>query len=623
MRRVLLGALLALVLAPAARADTLVPVHAVSGKGVATCLRATGVPGGLAQWRPGGVALLSGTTELERVRLGQVAACPEAAAAPGGAAVVAAIPGRGRSVRAAVREPGGAFGAPVRLRRGGGTNLAAAVAVSQAGHAVVAWAQRRGAELKERYRVLVARRAPGGSFGPVEALTGWQEGNGFRTPEVVAATDAAGAATVAWFLPLPLSPRTGDRTAVEAASAAPGARFAVQRVATTEVLTRPALAVAADGWALLAHDGYGGVSTYERAPGATRFTRVLSARDTASGSPVVAVRDGGGGLVAWRSGIGATAGVGAAVRAGAGPFGAPREVAEDVTSVSDFGGAGAVIVTTGAPLELGNESLRGALAPDGRALLAWGGSRAAPGSAVTARSAAGTLAAGFGASQEVGGRILDVNGVAPVFLPDGRAALAWTDNAGRYFSSFPSGHGTLHLAVEGSGAIAAPAPPRLTLRARPVQRRFPFQSPVVTAGCDRPCELRVAPAGEEAAVTATLTAAGSMRLVVPSRRRRVRVRVQAAARGGSAVARASVLVRVVRWRTAEPARHAYYSVEGVSRRGGLFDAGDRGAWRVVEGKGRTSFTVRLRPRGRVRWVQVEPISVGGPQAPRPVTVRVR
>jgi hypothetical protein len=193
---------------------------------------------------------------------------------------------------------------------------------------------------------------------------------------------------------------------------------------------RATLAVAPDGRAVAAYEGVDSVRAYERAPGAARFTTALPPQQ--GGAPVVAVRDGGGALIAWRSdGRDPTAGFVATVRTAAGPFGQPQEIAPDVSTFSAFDGLFYAFSGSGPfpPPDDGNAALKVALAPDGRALLAWGGGEQSR-AAVTPRIAAGTLDAGFGTPQRLGGPVRDANGVAPLFLADGRAALAWTDNSG-------------------------------------------------------------------------------------------------------------------------------------------------------------------------------------------------
>lgn len=116
--------------------------------GVATCLRATGAPGELVRWTPGGIELLhadsSGLTPIETVRLGRGrgSSCPLIAAQPNGAAVAALLQSdlRDSRVSVALRDPDGHFGPPVSLPVGRGMGAefdSIAVAVSPRGDAVV------------------------------------------------------------------------------------------------------------------------------------------------------------------------------------------------------------------------------------------------------------------------------------------------------------------------------------------------------------------------------------------------------------------------------------------------------------------------------------------------------
>src|SRR5687768_17744784 len=145
--------------------------------GIATCLRAPGA-GDLALYGRGGVDLRAagdaGAAPVPAVRIRRLTECAAVATAPGGAGVVAgAVRGDPPEIRAAVRDPGGAFGAPARLGTGAVFGSSVSAAVSPAGHAVVAWAQVRGEphpRRPARFRIVAARRAPGGAFGPVEPL---------------------------------------------------------------------------------------------------------------------------------------------------------------------------------------------------------------------------------------------------------------------------------------------------------------------------------------------------------------------------------------------------------------------------------------------------------------------
>jgi hypothetical protein len=512
---------------------------------------------------------------------------------------------------------------------------------------------------------VVARRRPGGTFAAIEPLTPWRRGDPFTTfgarASVTAAMSAGGVATIAWALPRPDEESIVGGATVGTASAPPGGRFTHQALEPAAVdVTRVALAVAPGGWSLLAYDDSDGIHALQRAPGAPGFTEAFVAEPgqdvPGAAMPVVAVRDGGGGLVAWRTqGSEAEAGVIAATRPAAGAFAAPRTLAPD-TSDRSSGFGGAVVVTDGGPpTDDGNGALRAALAPDGRALLAWTSERHA---VMRADVAVGTLAAGFGAPTALGGTLRDVNGVAPLFLTDGRAAVAWTDNATSL--GFPAGQGRLHVAVESAPVPARPAPPRVTVTMPRRQRLYDSQPVRARVGCDRACDVRVKLSAEDSEGVVEALSLGRGRTAsvelrqsddrteTPARRRR-RVRVRATAPNGRDVTTATrtvVIVRrpplpvprlldvravrrgdtiVVRWRTEFPARRTSFGVFG--QRGRVLGPDtfeDFSAFGSARGRGRTQFRVRLRPNrpARIRWVTVFAYSFDGARGHRTV-VRVR
>jgi hypothetical protein len=247
----ILGALvLALLAAAPARADTFgeLPFRPVAG--VATCVRATGVPGEIARWNKGGIELLragaGGLTPTGAVTLGRALSCPELAGQANGAAVAAVFVRGG--VRVALRDPGARFAAPSALslppgRDGDYDDLAAAV--SPRGDAVVAALESGGG----RSRVVAFRRAPGGAFGAPEQVATWRRDDPFGQG-LAAGVDGDGRVTLAWARQM-----TSISAAIETASAAAGRAFgAPSRVGTTQQ-SDPSLAVAADGRALLAFDG--------------------------------------------------------------------------------------------------------------------------------------------------------------------------------------------------------------------------------------------------------------------------------------------------------------------------------------------------------------------------------
>ena len=345
----------------------------------------------------------------------------------------------------------------------------------------------------------------------------------------------------------------------------------------------------------------------------------------------------------------------------AGAFPAPRTVAPGARSGDDFGAGAAVFTTTGtagAPEDGHNGALRAAMAPDGRVLLAW---RAARRSVMTTHVVTGTLAEGLGAPVRLGSPVRDVNGVAPLFLADGRAAVAWTDNASVFGFGLPTDSGRVHVAMESVPAVVEPDAPRVRLTGRRTQHLFDSQSMRLGVACDRACDVRAVVSGrrtDTSPLTRSLSGAGAMRLSLsaydttsrPRPQRRLRVLVRASAPGGHAVTTASLRVLVVRrppapvpatldvravrrgrsivvsWHTASPARRVAYAVIGQRRRRlSVESIRDPGLIGYVEGRGRTRFTVRLRPErpSEVHWVAVHAISLDEGRGPPPVLVPVR
>ncbi len=101
-----------------------------------------------------------------------------------------------RRVQAALRPPGGAFGAPVTLSDPGADVVptSAVVAMSAAGHAVVAWSETTDGGSTHVVRAAV--RSPGGPFqSPVQPSGAIAP----PTPLPHAAIDATGVSTVVWY----------------------------------------------------------------------------------------------------------------------------------------------------------------------------------------------------------------------------------------------------------------------------------------------------------------------------------------------------------------------------------------------------------------------------------------
>jgi hypothetical protein len=341
---------------------------------------------------------------------------------------------------------------------------------------------------------------------------------------------------------------------MEVATAAPGGPFVeAQRVGTAVRTdpTAPALAVAPGGRALLAFTEHGGVRVLERHPGAPGFVPVAHFTAAAATSPATALRSDGAAVVAWRTSYDVGGGVAAGLRLAGGAFAPALRVASDLPrniGLSTDYARRRPGNRPRPPFDARNARLGAALAPDGRLLLGWTVPRAVA-AAVTAMpiAATGTLAAGFGSPQALGSPARSANGVAPIVLPDGSPALAWTDNVpdARMPGSipeFPAGGGRLHIAPVGS-ATPGPAPPRLAVRPLP-STRWALR---IAVRCSAACDVRAtvptgaAPGVVGGGAAASLRRAGRrvLRLrglpgePVTWRGRRVRVHVLATAPGGA------------------------------------------------------------------------------------------
>jgi hypothetical protein len=503
-----------------------------------------------------------------------------------------------------------------------------------------------------RHRILAARRAPGGAFGAPETLVESRTDREQPDVELSAAVDAAGGVTLLWSRELPSDDFDEH---VEAATAAPGGAFTVQRLGDgVSTSSAPRLAGAADGWAV-ATFAADSLQVFERAPGAAFQPVTLPAlpgRRATRTDPTVAVRGGGGAVLAWRvHGSRRISGVEALTRgSGAGPWSIRRVAPVGLPSIS---GEDFVLelflnpfdILAGPPYDDHDRELEATLSRDGRVVLAWiDGAGRAPLTVETAHAVTGRLDGTFEPSQRLGSRLRPTIDVAPLVLGDGRAAVVWTD------APSGPGHGRLHVAVEGAPPAAEAAAPRLTLRAPRLQRLFAAQPPRVIARCDGVCDLRaieVQPDGDRGEpVSQTVNGRSRLRLGGVASGE-LEVIVRAAAAGGGPTTARSLRIRVerrpalplrrplgltarrrgdeivVRWRTAEPARRQFFIVAGQGRRDSL-ETGLPNTLRWVEGRGRRRFTARLRPPPSVRvpWVVVVATSHDS-GAERYVLVKVR
>ena len=666
-----LGCLVAVLALPStAAAARLEPLafRPLPDRAPALCLAPTGTPGGIALLGPhsrrdSATDLLAvgdgGATRSARVRIGRMSQCAAVAEAPGGAAVVAGTtvsPDYEVALRAVVRDPGGEFGEPTTLSDRGQD---AAAAVGPAGHAVVAWSEKRGA----RHRIVAARRAPGGAFGTPQVLVEERTDRAFPEVNLAATVDAAGAATLVWSRELPSDDFDEH---VEAATAAPGAPFVVQRLASgVSSFDGPVLAGAPDGRALAAFET-DAPQVFERAPGGAFETVALPplpGRSASRSDLAVAVRSGGGAVLAWRvHGSAQVRGVEALTRAAAGGPWSRSRVAEPGPSAPSSSSAEDFLIEpfgnpfdflAGPPYDADSRELTAALSPEGRIALAWtDGAGRPPLRVETAYAVAGRIDGTFEEPRTIGAPLRRTLDVAALVLADGRVAAAWTDNADGPV------HGRLHIAVEGAPSQPAAAAPRVTLRAARFQRLFAQQSPRVFAACEEACDLRAvvsAPGGHRSELRSwTRLRGGGTRLPVGAiagprlgRPRTVRVVVHATVPGAGRTTVRTIRIRVarrralpvqrpldvtarrrgeaivVRWRTAQTARRQLFIVAGQDRRDRL-DPVLPGRLRLVAGRGRTRFTVRLRPAGEVDvpWIAVVASSMDS-DAERHRLVRVR
>ena len=443
--------------------------------------------------------------------------------------------------------------------------------------------------------------------------------------------DGGGGVTLAWA-----RGATSISLAIETASAAPGQAFGAPSRVATSSYGEPALAVAPDGRALLAYEGdRTGVTVAGREPGAADFGPPVSLPGAGSFAPVaIALAGDGAAAVAWRPVELRTGnGVRVATRTPGGAFGAPRDAApgrprDNSGAWSFFGG------TDGAP----QDDARLAVAIAGASVvLAWADTGQAGNAAV------GALAGGAIERATLGGPVRTAVSLAPLALPDGRAAVAWADDA-LAFGQLATGQGRLHVSLAGAPAAADAPAPALTLARLARQRLYADDPIVLPVRCAAACDVRASISGGRipAIVVRSRASAGRLRLRIYGDRlvkrdttaRTVTLLVSAPGSHATASRRVRVPVRlrtppplpaplgvrarlsgddvIVTWHTAFPARRTTF----------LVDAGDQLETRAVAGRGRRSFRVTLHSAAKARRVTVQ-ASGGSDQRPRGKTVRVR
>jgi hypothetical protein len=135
-------------------------------------------------------------------------------------------------------------------------------------------------------------------------------------------------------------------------------------------------------------------------------------------------------------------------------------------------------VGAGPPVVRALPPLQAAVAPDSRVSVAW------PDGDVRLATLAGNAVV---ERQRLGSRLRDPEGLSLLALPDGRRALAWTNQA-RFGEDAPA---RVHYAVEGVSAAPELVVPRVTV-GRPRESALrPGQALVVPVRCSAACDLRV------------------------------------------------------------------------------------------------------------------------------------
>ena len=529
IRRLIAVLATALVLPSAASAASFAELPYTSAPRGVSCLRPTGVPGELLAWAPEGVQLrqatAGGLTPTATVALGHLQYCPVVAGRPNGAAVVAGIVGDTLAI--AQRDAGGAWSAPQTVKVGNVASNGLAVGVSPSGYAVVAWVGQSAGTTA----VHAVRRAPGGTFGAPELVSGTE-----KLSDVVLGVTAGigddGVAMVIWQPPA-LGRTPGGEFSIEQSMAAPDVPFSAPTELGTASLSSPKLAVAPDGRALVVF-GDVGLRVSERPPGGSFGAPRSLSEDAGTGA--VAIQPDGSAMVAWRSATGLVV----ARRTGTGPLGPPIQV----LASSELGeqGIGGIAQFDGDPAPPEDDSgvdLRMLTAADGSTVFTWGDGKDVFGVA-TIRTRVAVLPAGaFTASaQTLGAPVRPVSTLAPV-LAGGTPALAWGDFGADGLD------GRLHYALQGAPAAAPEPPPviRIGKPERTVVRSE--QQVVIPVTCSAACDVGAHTSRDEFPLAVSLHHAGRTTLafpasIAPVKAARVHIAIIASAPGAATVQNRSI-----------------------------------------------------------------------------------
>lgn len=615
-------------------------------EGQAEFWQGTGRPGEVAVGTATGVRTLratrAGFEPVGEVRMGDGFSAGELVSAPSGAAVLAGTVNYEDSVAAAVRDPGGAWSAPLPVaERQGWAPERVRAAVSARGDVVVAWTESRFRP-EPSTRVRVARRAAGeAAFGPAIVLVSSPR---FESASFEMAVTDAGETIVSWTQ-VDDSAKGAVRLLLKAAFAPPGADFgAPQTLAEVDRNTNAALAVAGDGRALISYVQDGFLSFAERPPGGTFAPGVRLSRvsDPAGTTTLARLGRDGAAAIAWSGNLQSQ--VRLATRPGFGGFRVPVTLLPEQPLPASFDPFLLHPEVSGFTFAF-SFAIAGSrllITDDGRALLGLSEPRTAGGVEFTlARLAALPLAGGDVADGRAGNQLDTPYGAEPILLEDGSPALIWS-------TGIDETKWRLHVAAEGASRPAPSPAPRVRVGAPLRTTLKTGDSLRLPVRCDGPCSVRAQVVGGYAEGSVTLERAGEARLsiraydgpIAPRREGTVRVRLTYGVPDSLTPETRTISVRLKRaaeklprivrlraerrgdsirvsWRVANPPRLTMFYVSGSQARD------DRGRPLVLtptfsERSRQKSFSVTLRPADGVRYVTVRSFEA----TPQRVTVKV-
>lgn len=628
----------ALLLAPASAQAAFTETPTLDVMGETSCLAPTGLPGELAIGNTAGARFLqasrTGLAQTAEITLGEGFGCGTIAGRPSGAGLIAGTIDYGDSVVAAVRDPGGAWGAPIAVApRQGYAPMTVTGAVSNRGDVVVAWLEERGRP-DGASRVRVATRPAGGSFGAPTVLATAKNFEAARSIEVAIAD--TGEAVVTWAT-VDASAKGESRVALNAAVGAPDGTFgAPARITDVVRGGASSLTVAPDGRAIVAFVSDKRVHFAERAPAAgfSAPVTLASVSDPVGATVVARIHGTGAAAIAWSGSVLGQTRI--ATRPGLGGFRTPLTLVEPTPLPDDFdpfwlsGGNGA-----GVYFDSGNSFTRDSLTltADGQTLLGLTTPAKVRGvEAYVARLATIPLTGPAAAGANAGGEFDYPLLAQPLVLADGGKALTW-------ITGVDENRFTLHLATEG-GTRPAPGPaPRLRV-GKPLKRALKTTDALtLPITCSGPCSVRGSVVGRsDSDGVATLYRAGTTRLriytgakpITSAKGGTVRVRLSYGTPDSTAPKTLTVSLRLrhvptpkprivklravrrgdtvrVTWRLEHPPRYAMFAIGGSAKRD------DRGAPVVVTGaesesRRDRSFRATLETADGVRYVTVRMLS---------------